>query len=52
MSKQKLQRNEELVLKRRSGWSFRKLAQHFNLTVSRTYEIWEDNNKKVKKGKK
>lgn len=49
MMKAKESRNKELVLKKKAGWSFRQLAAHFNITVSRAFEIYEDSKKKVKK---
>lgn len=42
MMKTKVTRNKELVLKKKAGWSFRRLAAHFNITVSRAFEIWEN----------
>jgi hypothetical protein len=47
--KPKLNRNKELVSKKKAGWSFRQLATHFNITVSRAFEIYEENRKKLKK---
>jgi hypothetical protein len=41
MMKAKVDRNSELILKKKAGWSFRQLAAHFNITVSRAFEIWE-----------
>lgn len=45
-NKPKVDRNKDLVAKRddkRDPWPFRKLAAHFNITVSRAYEIYEEN---------
>lgn len=46
MAKIKLNRNTELLKKQKEGWSFRQLAEHFNITVSRTYEIYKENQQK------
>ena len=35
----KEERNKDLVKKRKQGWSYRKLAIHFNLDVKTIYEI-------------
>jgi hypothetical protein len=47
----KLKRNRELVLKRKSGWSFRKLAEYFNLSPGRVFEIWSGNEEKYQNPK-
>ena len=33
------QRNKELVKKRKQGWSYRKLANHYGINVKTAYEI-------------
>jgi len=47
--KAKVNRNKELVSKKKAGWSFRQLAAHFNITVSRAFELYRDNKNKFKK---
>lgn len=47
--KEKKERNKDLVLKRKSGWSFRKLATYFNIKVSTVFEIWKLNEDKYSK---
>lgn len=44
-------RNNKLIEKRKEGWSFRRLAKHFNITVSRAYEIWNNNTIETEKEK-
>lgn len=36
----KSERNKELVEKIRSGWSFRRVAKHFNISVSTAHGIY------------
>lgn len=46
MSKTKEIRNREIVKKKLAGWSYGKLAEHFNLSRPRVLEIWLENKDK------
>jgi len=37
----KKKRNKELVRKRQQGWSFRKIADYYNINVKTAFEIYE-----------
>jgi Mor family transcriptional regulator len=37
----KEQRNKELVKKRKEGWTFRQLAQHYHIDVRAVWEIYQ-----------
>ena len=46
----KTDRNKDLVEKKdNEKYSFRDLAAHFNITVSRAHEIYHENKDKLKK---
>lgn len=46
MSRIKENRNKEIVEKKLAGWSYRKLAEHFNLSAPRIVVIWQQNKDK------
>lgn len=51
MSKVKENRNKEIVEKKVNGWSYRKLAEHFNISAPRIVEIYQENKGKFGKVK-
>jgi hypothetical protein len=38
----KAKRNKELVKKRQQGWSYRKLADYYNINVKTAFEIYQN----------
>ena len=42
MSKEKKERNKEIIKKKKEGMSFRKIAEIFNISVCRVFQIWEE----------
>lgn len=48
MSRIKEDRNIDIVIKKKEGWSYRKLAAHFNLSAPRIVQICNVKRKGVK----
>lgn len=38
---EKVERNKDIVDKRRQGWSFRKIAGHFNINLRTAYDVYQ-----------
>lgn len=46
MSKEKTTRNKEIIKKRRMNWSFRKIADYFNLDLKTVFRVWKRDKEK------
>lgn len=46
MSKEKVSRNREIVKKRKMKWSFRKIADYFNLDLKTVFRVWKRDKEK------
>jgi len=40
MSREKTERNKEIIEKKQQGWSFRRIGAHFNLDEKTVYAIY------------